>query len=279
MTAVGGRPTFIAPPTTCSSNGFKDIKSKAFGGYHPARYHLRDLGSPRCRFRFSIPPGMCSRIEIVGSIVPATPLPHCRFDWVEHVQMAQCVPGPRGESHHVRDLRVRTGGIQWFPDEFFAHAPRFANVRKLSLFGGVDYLGSQLASHWTLPESVTSLAIKAITGVSVVAIWDIIARLPNLDDLMLWGSFIPMDRSALLGVPRGRLGGELVLCNVCGEGAEKKLLLDILTGFPFSKVEVRCAREHIPPVIRLVGACSKTIVKLSLDVIFGGKYHPFSSSG
>jgi len=46
---------------------------------------------------------------------------------------------------------------------------------------------------------------------------------------------------------------------------------------PFSKVEVDCAREYIPSVIRFVEACSKTIVKLSLNVLFGGEYHPFSS--
>jgi len=112
-----------------------------------------------------------------------------------------------------------------------------------------------------------------------VAVWDIMARLPNLDDLTLRGPFILADRSALLGVPRGRFGGELVLRNVHGSRNAKNVLLDTLTGFPFSKVEVRCAHEYIPSAIRLVEACSKTIVKLSLDVIFGGKYHPFPSSG
>jgi len=45
---------------------------------------------------------MRSRIEIVGSIVPTTPLPHSRLDLGEDGQMALCVPGARGESRPPR---------------------------------------------------------------------------------------------------------------------------------------------------------------------------------
>jgi len=76
----------------------------------------------------------------------------------------------------------------------------------------------------------------------------------------------------------GRVSGELVLPGVCGNWDAKNTLLEILAGLPFSKVEINCAREYIPSIIRLVEACSKTIVKLSLGVIFNGEYHPSSSS-
>ena len=90
-----------------------------------------------------------------------------------------------------------------------------------------------------------------------------------------------MDKSAWLGIGavRGRFGRELVLRTVYGRRDPMNMLLEILTGLPFSKVEVDCAREYIPSVIRLVEAYDKTIVKLSLNICFGGKYHRFSSSG
>ena len=116
-------------------------------------------------------------------------------------------------AHYVRALRISIEGINWFPDEFLEHAPRFTNVRKLSLFGGEDCLVSRLPSLWRLPESVTSLTIIASNGVSLVPILDIMARLPNLDDLSLRSFVIPADTSALpvIGmVPRGRFGGKLV---------------------------------------------------------------------
>ena len=45
---------------------------------------------------------MHSRIQIVGSIVPPTPLPHCRLDSGEDGQMALRVPGARGEPRPLR---------------------------------------------------------------------------------------------------------------------------------------------------------------------------------
>ena len=55
-------------------------------------------------------------------------------------------------AHYVRALRISIEGINWFPDEFFEHAPRFTNVRNLSLFGGEDCLVSRLPSLWRLPS-------------------------------------------------------------------------------------------------------------------------------
>ena len=183
-------------------------------------------------------------------------------------------------AHHVLVLHISNNAIDWVPVKFFDHAPRFTNVRKLFLFGGEHCAGPRVPSLWKLPESVTSLAISASNGASLVKIWEIVAQLPNLDDLSLQGRFIQADRSALLGigtVPRGRFGGKLVLRNVYGAGRGHIEFLEILTGSPFSRVEIDYAREYIPAVIRLVEACSQTIVKLSLNVRYSGKYHSSSS--
>ena len=74
-------------------------------------------------------------------------------------------------AHHFRVLRLTIRGINWFPDKFFEHAPRFTNVRKLVFGGEGDFRGSRLPSLWTLPESVTSLTIQAPNaGVRLVGI-------------------------------------------------------------------------------------------------------------
>ena len=195
-------------------------------------------------------------------------------DWFEAFPVPEESP-----AHHFRAIRMTIRGINWFPDKFFEHAPRFTNVRKLHLFGGEDCLGSQLPSLWRLPESITSLTIDFSCRVSDVAILDIMTRLPNLDDLSLWGASILAERAPLrIGtVPRGRFGGELAVHGVhYGCTHVMKMLLEIPTVFRFTKVEVDCAREYIPSVIRLAEGCSKTILKLSLSAIFNGKYHPFS---
>ena len=185
-------------------------------------------------------------------------------------------------AHHVRALWISIRGTNWFPDEFFEHIPRFTNVRSLSLSGAGNCLGPRLPSLWRLPESVTSLTID-IRGVSLVGIWAIMAWLPNLDDLSLWGPFIPADRRELLGVgtlPRGRFCGKLGLRgDHCANEDVLNMLLEIPTGLRFTKVEIRFVRQRLPSVVRFVEACCKTIVKLSLMDSYSGKSHPPSSSG
>ena len=187
-------------------------------------------------------------------------------------------------AHHVRVLDISIRGANWFPEKFFEHAPQFTNVRSLSLLGEGYRLGPRLPSLWRLPESVTSLTIDVSRKlVSLLAIWDIMVRLPNLDDLSLWGPFIQMNGGAFLGigtVPRGRVGGKLVVRDVhYGNRGVINMLLEIPTGLHFTKVEVDRARDFIPSVIRLAEVCRKTIVELTLNVVFNGKYRPFSWSG
>jgi len=179
ITAINGRPAFIAPPTTYSSNGFNDIESKASGSYHPKNSteildHLAtgsDLESLRA----------CA-------LVSRSWVPSCRrhlfhtldLTWGKMDRWLYAFPVPEeSPAHHFRELCMTFGEINWFPDKFFEHAPRFTNLRKLSLFGAEDCLGSRLPSLWRLPESVTSLTITGSNDVTLVGVWDIMARLPN----------------------------------------------------------------------------------------------------
>ena len=134
---IGSAQPSSVPPTTCSSNGFKTVESKAsslvqtpikkrrstsvnhtHGGFetfcskafrscgsqdgchprNPTRYHQRDLRSPRCGFRLCVSPIMPSRIQTMGSIVPEAPLPHHTLRFEVYGQVARHIPGPRRES-------------------------------------------------------------------------------------------------------------------------------------------------------------------------------------
>ena len=54
----------------------------------PTRDNRRDPDPSRHRFRLRVPPIVRSRVQIMGSIVPATPLPHRPLYLEAHGQMA-----------------------------------------------------------------------------------------------------------------------------------------------------------------------------------------------
>ena len=168
-------------------------------------------------------------------------------------------------AHHVRDLHIWIGGGGCIPEKFFRYTLWFTRVEKLSLLG---YGGAPLlrkTSLWRLPKSATSLTIDTDV-VTLVQVRDVIAQLPNLDDLSLSGSLVEVDRDELLGigkVMRGRFGGKLILSEeYAGEDAIN-MLLEIPSGLHFTEVQVPCTRRTLPLVFRLTEACGKTLVKLS----------------
>ena len=131
-------------------------------------------------------------------------------------------------------------------------------------------------SLWKLLRSVTSLTIN--TGVvTLVQVRDIMAQLPNLDNLALSGSFAPVDRRKLVGIGtvlNGRFGGRLMLRDPSEDVVN--MLLDIQPGLCFAELEMYCARNRLPSwAIRLAEACGKTLVKLSHTVGFHCKSYPF----
>jgi len=181
-------------------------------------------------------------------------------------------------AYHVRDLRVWIGGDGCVPERFFKYTPWFTNVEKISLFGhgGVPLL--RRTSLWRLPQSATSLTIDT-SVVTLVQVRDIMAQLPNLDDLLLSGSLATVDRRELLGIGtvlRGRFGGKLNLSGECAGEDVINMLLEISSGLHFTEMKVWCMHTGLPLASRLVEACGKTLVKVSHTVIFGGKSNLFS---
>ena len=102
-------PSFHPIRNLLSSNGFENLRNKAShlrgnqDGYHsqaPTRNHPRDLGLPRghkSRLQPPTPSIMRSRIQVMGPIVPAPPLPHNPLHFQGYNQMARGIPGAGGE--------------------------------------------------------------------------------------------------------------------------------------------------------------------------------------
>jgi len=125
--------------------------------------------------------------------------------------------------------------------------------------------------------SVTSLTINT-NMFTLVEIGDIMAQLPDLDDLSLSWSLLSEDRGALLGIGtvlRGRFGGRLVLRDGCADEGVMNVLLEIPTGLRFTEVQIYCTHRCLSSAIRLVEACGNTLVKMSYAVTFYHGFHPF----
>lgn len=135
------------------------------------------------------------------------------------------------------------------------------------------------SSLWRLTQPVTSLTIDT-SSVTLVQVRDIMAQLPNLDNLSLLGFVTPVGGGVLLGIRatvRGRFGGRLLLR---GGYTRKEIvnMLEIPSGLHFTEVEIYCARDRLPSTLRLIEACGKTLVKLSYKVPIRCKSHSSHSS-
>jgi len=178
-------------------------------------------------------------------------------------------------ARHVRDLSVQTGGCDCVPEEHFQRTLWFGNVRNVTLLG--NWYGRRVYPFWRLPQSVTSLAIKTDVF-TLVDIQDLLARLPNLDDLSL-SCYLAANRAppAIEAVPRGRFSGRLQLFEGPAHEDLTNMLLEVPTGLRFTEVVISCRRRCPPLTVRLVEACAKTLVKLSLAIFAHGKPHSFQS--
>ena len=181
-------------------------------------------------------------------------------------------------AHLVRDLRLLIGARNSVPETFFGYIPWFKNTEGVSILQDAGSHALWIPSFRGLPQSVTSLTIKA-DRIFLRQIQNIIMWLPNLDDLVFSGSFVAVERGALLGIGtnlRGRFGGRLRLTGEYSSASLVNVLLEIPTGLHFTEVQIHTTCESLLSTVRLTEACAKTLVKLSYMVDLHGEYHPFS---
>ena len=179
-------------------------------------------------------------------------------------------------AHHVRELRVWIGGGSRVPETFFEHTSHFTGADSLCFLGHAGPPSSLRPSLWKLPQSITSLNVNSGV-VTLLQVRDIMAQLPNLENLSLTGFLVPVDRSELVGigrVMRGRFGGQLVLGRGYADESITNMFLEIPSGLHFTEVQICYTREHLISAVRLTEACCKTLVKLSHSATFQCESHP-----
>jgi len=205
------------------------------------------------------------------------------FTWSGMERWLKTFPVPeKGPSHLVRDLGFRIGGgSDCAPEEFFEYIPWFTNVEKVTLLSrqGISQV-LKISRYWRFPQTTTSLAISA-DAIGIAQIWDIMVRLPNLDDLSLSGASMVFDEvpPRTEADPRWRFGGKLQLHGMLADTHVINMLLENPTGLHFTEVEICCLHNSLDSTVRLVETCSKTLVKLSYKIsVYLGKAHPFPYS-
>ena len=111
--------------------------------------------------------------------------------------------------------------------------------------------------------------------IALAQIQDIMAQLPNPNDLSLSAFRTVVDKSISpeMGTTlRGRFGRKLHLHRLANEDLIN-VLLETPTGLHFTEVQIHSVHESHLPIVRLVEACRKTLVKLSYA---HGKSHHIS---
>ena len=174
-------------------------------------------------------------------------------------------------ARHVRHLRFLIGGDDDVPKKFSEYTPRFTNAEKVSFLEGEGLMSAWRPPSWRLPQSVTSLTIDVGAVTTLIRVRDIVAQLPELDDLSLSGSIKMVGRRAfpVIGTAlMGRFGGKLRLFGRYAAPSVMEMLLEAPTGLHFTEVEIRGLREHLPSTAKLTEACGKTLVKLSYRATF-----------
>ena len=175
-------------------------------------------------------------------------------------------------SQYVRSLHIWTGGTSCTPEKFPEYASWFPNTEKIRLKG----YGKTPPLPLSSPLRLSQLDISAGStgGITLVQVRDVMARLPNLDNVLLSGCFVATDSRELLGIGtvlRGRFGGTLRLCGEYADEDVINMLLEIPSGLHFTEVQIHCMNERPPSTVRLIEACGETLVKLSHTVDMDGK--------
>jgi len=183
-----------------------------------------------------------------------------------------------GESpaRYVRHLRIWIGGDSGVPERFFEHTSQFTGAERVSLLGHSGLPCPLRPSFWRLPQSVTSLTIET-SVVTLVQVRDIMAQLPNLDELLLSGPLATADRRGLPGIGtvlKGKFGGKLSLIDGHADEGVINMLLEIPSGLCFTEVRIHCTHERLLPAVRLAEACSKSLMKLLYTVTLHCKPTP-----
>lgn len=192
--------------------------------------------------------------------------------WIEAFPVAEHSP-----ARHVRELGLSLGGDYHVPDEFFRCLQTFTNVRKVTMSTKFGKGWWWIPSFSTLPRSVTSLTIETEWS-TLQEIRDVMAQLPNLNDLKLAGFIHPIG-SGMGSSLKANFGGRLQLHNL-GRNypGVVNMLLEVPTGLHFTEIEIHGEDECLASTVMLAEACAGTLVRLSCLVENHGGHEAFGRS-
>ena len=191
------------------------------------------------------------------------------FKWLE------AFPAPeQSPARHVRCLRLSLQGHYYVPEEFFRRIQGFTEVKEITMSVDGDPGQSWWLPSWVrLPQSVTSLTLNG-NSITVLEIRDVMAQLPNLNDLSLSGSLRGQQPQGIGTVLKGKFGGRLQLHKLESRSyaGVVDMLLEVPTGLHFTELDVLSVQECLLTTVRLAEACGKSLAKLSYAVHNLGKH-------
>lgn len=140
--------------------------------------------------------------------------------------------------------------------------------------GNVVVPSPGISLYARLPQSVTWLTIEG-GKIDLVQMRDIMAHLPDLNDLVPSGTIIVRFRKLLPGlgtVLRGRFGGELRIWEGYTGEEFVDMLLEVSTGLCFTKLGISGNPACLVQTVRLAEACCETLVNFSYSGFIQGIY-------
>ena len=201
------------------------------------------------------------------------------FDEEKMEKWLKTFPVPeKSPAYHVRELRLRLTAGDYHPGEFFGRVRWFTHLKTMAVSEEGAYNWLEIPSFVELPQSITSLAIEG-HGVGPVQMRDLMAQLPNLEDLSLFGAVEeggapPPELGKVL---KATFSGRLYL-HASGIDGIVDMLLEVPTGLHFTKISILDERECRFLVVRLAETCRETLVELIYDDLTNGKSSPSPSS-
>lgn len=135
--------------------------------------------------------------------------------------------------------------------------------------GNVVVPSPGISLYARLPQSVTSLTIEG-GKIDLVQMRDIMAHLPDLNDLVLSRTIVVRFRKLLPGL--GRFGGELRIWEGYTGEEFVDMLLEVSTGLRFTKLGISGNPACLVQTVRLAEACCETLVNFSYSGSIQGIY-------
>ena len=181
------------------------------------------------------------------------------WKWLQVFPVQEHSPG-----RHVRRVDINLEKSDPVLHKIIERFHGFQKLKTITVRGARNGCTLRMSQFVGLPKFVTSLRLME-DSITLSQIRDVISQLPNLDDLHLAGAIPVTDRNVVRGIGTtltAKFGGCFQLIGVgpgCSDTDIVNMLLEVPTGLHFKDVH---SWACLSSTVRIVEACSKTLVKL-----------------